>query len=86
MVDWDSRNGRCNASLTKTDEAEGRIIRENVSGRSANESIPLCIVWREEKQKVVQKKGLMVVIVVPMLQRIAKDAPEYIMSSEDWTK
>jgi len=28
----------------------------------------------------------MVAIVVPMLQRIAKDAPEYIMSSEDWTK
>ena len=26
------------------------------------------------------------VIVVPMLQRIAKDAPEYIMPSEDWTK
>jgi len=28
----------------------------------------------------------MVAIVVPMLQRIAKDASEYIMSSEDWTK
>jgi len=28
----------------------------------------------------------MVVIVVPMLQRIAEDAPEYIMPSEDWMK
>ena len=46
----------------------------------------MCIVQREEKQKVVQKKGPMVAIVIPMLQRIAKDAPEYIMSSEDWTK
>jgi len=27
-----------------------------------------------------------VAIVVQMLQRIAKDAPEYIMPSEDWTK
>jgi len=27
-----------------------------------------------------------VVIGVPMLQRIAKDAPEYIVSNEDWTK
>jgi len=43
-------------------------------------------VWREEKQKVVQMKGPTVVIVVPMLQRIAKDAPGYIMSSEDWMK
>jgi len=49
-------------------------------------STPLCIVWREEKCKVVQKKEPTVVIVVPMLQRIAKDAPEYVMSSEDWMK
>jgi len=35
---------------------------------------------------MVQEKGPMVVIVVPMLQRIAKDAPEYIMPSEDWMK
>jgi len=27
-----------------------------------------------------------VAIVVPMLQRISKDAPEYIMPSEDWMK
>jgi len=49
-------------------------------------STPLHIVQREEKCKVVQEKGLMVAIVVPMLQRIAKDAPEDIMSSEDWAK
>jgi len=39
-------------------------------------STPLHIVQREEKQKAVQEKGLTVVIVVPMLQRIAKNAPE----------
>jgi len=49
-------------------------------------STPLHIAQREEKQKVVQEKGLMVAIVVPMLQRIAKNAPEYIMPSEDWMK
>ena len=49
-------------------------------------STPLCIAWREEKQKAVQEKGLTMAIVVPMLQRIAKDAPEYIMPSKDWTK
>jgi len=49
-------------------------------------STPLHIVQREEKQKVVQKKGPMVVIVIPLLQRIVKDALEYIISSEDWTK
>ena len=49
-------------------------------------STPLHKVQREEKQKVVQKKGLMVGIVIPMIQRIAKDAPEYIMTSEDWMK
>jgi len=39
-------------------------------------STPLHIVWREEKCKAVQEKGPTVAIVVPMLQRIAKDAPE----------
>ena len=43
------------------------------------------ILWAK-KWKVVQKKGLMVVIVLPILQRIAKDAPQYIISSEDWKK
>jgi len=49
-------------------------------------STPLHIAQREQKQKVLQEKGPTVAIVVPMLQRIAKDAPEYIMPSEDWMK
>ena len=49
-------------------------------------STPLHIVQREEKKKAVQKKGLTVAIVIPMLQRIAKDVPDYIMPSEDWMK
>jgi len=36
--------------------------------------------------KDTPREGPTVAIVVPMLQRIAKDAPEYIMPSEDWTK
>jgi len=32
------------------------------------------------------KKGPTVAIVIPMLQKIAKDAPQSIMSSEDWIK
>jgi len=49
-------------------------------------STPLHIAQREEKQKALQEKGPTVAIVVPMLPKIAKDAPEYIMPSEDWTK
>jgi len=49
-------------------------------------STPLHIAWREEKHKVVQKKGPTMAIVAPMLQRIANNALEYIMSSEDWMK
>ena len=49
-------------------------------------STPWRIVQREEKKKLVQKTGLMVVLVVPMLQRLAKDVQQYIMPSEDWTK
>jgi len=49
-------------------------------------STPWCIVQREEKKKLVQKTGLTVALVVPMLQQLAKDVQEYIMSSKDWTK
>jgi len=49
-------------------------------------STPRCIVQREEKKKSVRKTGLTVVLVVPMLQRLAKDVQECIMPSEDWTK
>jgi len=56
MVDWNNGNRRCNASLTKTDEAEGRSIRDNVGGRSADDEVnTLGIAWREEKQKMVQE-------------------------------
>jgi len=49
-------------------------------------STPWHIVQREEKKKSVQKTGLTVALVVPMLQQLAKDVQEYIMPSEDWTK
>ena len=39
MMDWDSGNRRCNTSLTKTDKAEGRSIRDNVGRRSANDEV-----------------------------------------------
>ena len=35
----DSGNRRCNASLTKADKAEGRIIRDNISGRSTDNEV-----------------------------------------------
>jgi len=66
----------------KEESSETTLVEEALITKST----PLHIVWREEKQKVVQKKGLMVVIVIPILRRIAKDAPKYIMFSEDWTK
>jgi len=39
MVNWDSGNRRCNTSLTKADEAEGRIVRDNVGGRSSEHQL-----------------------------------------------
>jgi len=46
-------------------------------------STPWRIARREEKKKLVWKTGLTVALVVPMLQQLAKDVQEYIMSSED---
>jgi len=32
MVDWDGRDGRCNASLTETNKDEGGTFRDDISG------------------------------------------------------
>jgi len=40
-------------------------------------STPLCIAWREEKLKEIEEKRPMVVLVIPMLQRLTKEGLQY---------
>ena len=40
--------------------------------------------WREEKKRKVEEKGPMVALVVPMLQKLTKEGPQYAISSADW--
>jgi len=51
MVDWDSRNGKCNASLTKADKAEGRVIRDNIGGGGADNEVN-ALAYSAEGRKV----------------------------------
>jgi len=47
---------------------------------------PLHIVWREEKKRKIKEKGPTVMLVIPMLQNLTKEGPQYAITSADWGK
>jgi len=49
-------------------------------------SPPLCIAWREEKKRKLEEKGPTVALVIPMLQKLTKEGPQYTITSADWGK
>ena len=49
-------------------------------------STPLHITWRGEKKKQIEEKGPTVALVIPMLKKLMKEGPQYIITSADWGK